>query len=972
MIGRTISHYRVLEKLGEGGMGVVYRAVDTRLDRSVAIKILRPEAVGDPERKWRFVREAKAASALNHPNIVTIHDIDTAEGVDLITMEWVDGQSLDRLIGGRALPVDEALSYAFQTADALAAAHEEGIVHRDIKPANIMVTPAGRIKVLDFGLAKLVERGGAEQGAADSLSPTVTGEPRTRGGVILGTLAYMSPEQAAGKPVDARSDVFSFGSVLYEMLSGHRPFQADSLILTITAILRDAPAPLKSRRSDVPADVERILLRCLEKRPESRYPSAGELRKDLADVQARRTSPAPRLRSLLRRPRFGVPALLLLLAAAAGAAWLGMRGSRARWARDTALPEIARLVEKEDFFPAYRLARHAEPYLLGNREFQQLWHKLSFPCSVRTTPAGADVFIKDYMAADAAWEFLGKAPIEGARVPDTNLRWKIEKEGFDPMEVAPQGELSEATNLFQFTLTPKGSAPPGMVRVPGGQSRFGNAPAELRDYWIDKYEVTNRQFKVFVDRGAYQKREYWKHPFVKNGQLASWEEAMAEFRDATGRPGPATWELGTYPEGRDDYPVAGVSWYEAAAYAEFASKSLPTVHHWYKAADPGLFSDILRLSNFAGEGTARVGSHRGLGPYGTLDMAGNVKEWCVNEAGAARRYIMGGAWSDPSYVFGDPTFEEPFDRSASNGLRCAKHDAPLPEALTAPVETFSRNYSKEAPASDEIFRIYASLYAYDRTDLRPTIESVDETSEHWRRERITFNAAYGGERVVAYLFLPRNAVPPYQTVIYFPESPAEQFKSIDILGTRWFDFIIRSGRAFLYPIYKGTFERRTKVSGPGPFRPNVRRDQIIQWSKDLGRSIDYLETRKDIDSGRLAYYGFSLGAVVGPVLTAMEARLKASVWLGGGFPTRTLPPEIDAINFAPRVKVPVLMINGRQDFIRPVETSQAPLFRFLGTPERDKRHAILEGGHLPPTLQGIIKEVLDWLDRYLGPVKSRS
>ncbi|HEY3122910.1 MAG TPA: SUMF1/EgtB/PvdO family nonheme iron enzyme, partial [Thermoanaerobaculia bacterium] len=381
------------------------------------------------------------------------------------------------------------------------------------------------------------------------------------------------------------------------------------------------------------------------------------------------------------------------------------------------------------------------------------------------------------------------------------------------MESAFEGTLSEGTSLFEFVLTPKGAAPPGMVRVPGGQSRFGNAPTKLRDYWIDKYEVTNRQFKEFVDRGAYQKREYWKHPFVKKGRPLSWEEAMVEFRDATGRPGPATWELGTYPEGREDYPVAGVSWYEAAAYAEFAGKSLPTVHHWYKAAKPGLFSDILRLSNFGSQGPARVGSHQGLGPYGTLDMAGNVKEWCDNEAGGGRRYIVGGSWSEPSYVFGDPAFEAPFDRSVSNGLRCAKYDAPLPEALTAPViETLSRDYSKETPVPDEIFRIYANLYSYDRTDLRPMIESVDESSQHWRREKITFNAAYGSERVIAYLFLPRNAVPPYQTVIYFPESPAEQFKSIDMLGTRYFDFIIRSGRALLYPIYKGTFERRTEVS----------------------------------------------------------------------------------------------------------------------------------------------------------------
>jgi predicted Ser/Thr protein kinase/dienelactone hydrolase len=972
MIGQTISHYRIQEKLGEGGMGVVYRAFDTHLERTVAIKLLRPEVVDEPERKRRFVREAKAASSLNHPGIVTVYDIDAAEGVDFIAMEHVDGRPLDRVIAGRGLPLEEALYYAVQLAAALAAAHAAGIVHRDIKPANVMVSGGGRIKVLDFGLAKLAGAGAAGEPAA-SAAPTETARPlQTVQGVVLGTLSYMSPEQAEGKPVDVRSDVFSFGVVLYEMLAGRRPFQGDSRLSTLTAILRDSPPPLKTFRSDVPADLERILQRCLEKSPPSRFSSSGALWKDLSAFQSRQTPARVDMRSLLRRPRYAFSAVLFLLAVIAGGAWLWARSSRVRWARDVALLEVERLVEKEDFIAAYRLARQAMPYVPDNRELQRLWHKLSFPCSIRTTPPGANVFMKDYMGADAAWEFLGKSPIEESRIPDIHLRWKIEKEGFDPLEVAPQGELSEGVLLFEFTLTPRGAAPPGMVGVPGGESRFGITPAvALRGYWIDKYEVTNSQFKEFVDRGGYRERKYWKHPFDKDGQVVAWEEAMAEFRDATGRPGPATWELGTYREGRADFPVAGVSWYEAAAYAEFTGKSLPTVHHWYNAADPGIFSDILPLSNFGGEGPARVGSHQGLGPYGTFDMAGNVKEWCENEAGAGRRYIMGGAWSEPSYVFSDPAaFAAPFDRSASNGIRCATYDTSLPEALTARVEPFRRDYSKETPATDEIFRIYAGLYSYERTDLDAVIESLDDTPKYWRRERISFTAAYGGERVIAYLFLPRDAIPPYQTVIYFPESPALKFKSIDALGTRWFDFIIRSGRAFLYPIYKGTFERRIESSPSGRPGPNDRRDLVVQWAKDLGRSIDYLETRKDIDSGSLAYYGFSLGAVYGPVLTALEGRLKASIWLGGGFPMWKQPPEIDAINFAPRVRVPVLMVNGRQDFIRPVEISQVPLFRLVGTPEKDKRHALFEGGHLPPTLQGVIKEILDWLDRYLGPVKT--
>ncbi len=299
MIGQTISHYKILEKVGEGGMGVLYRALDTHLDRTVAIKVLRPEAVGDPERKRRFIREAKAASALNHPNIITIYDIGSSDGVDFIAMEYVDGQALNHLIADRGVPLEQALGYAVQISSALAAAHAAGIVHRDIKPANIMVTRAGQVKVLDFGLAKLTERGAPDDAPTETAGVSfgapagVPSAPATRTGVILGTVAYMSPEQAEGKPVDARSDVFSFGAVLYEMLAGRRPFQGDSHLSILTAILREPPMPLKKFRPDIPADLEGIVSRSLEKNRESRYPSAAELWRELAACQSRLTTPTP-------------------------------------------------------------------------------------------------------------------------------------------------------------------------------------------------------------------------------------------------------------------------------------------------------------------------------------------------------------------------------------------------------------------------------------------------------------------------------------------------------------------------------------------------------------------------------------------------------------------------------------------------------------------------------------------------------
>src|SRR6187397_368233 len=246
----TISHYRLEEEVGRGGMGVVYRALDTKLGRGVAIKMLPAEMTSDEDRRRRFVQEARSASALNHPNIVTIHEIDEEHGLTFIAIELIEGTPLDQVIAAGPLSIETALNYARQIAAALEVAHASGIVHRDIKPANIMVTRDGRIKVLDFGLAKLVERA-----PADATMSAVA----TRAGIVMGTAAYMSPEQAEGKPVDARSDVFSFGAVLYEMLAGRRPFTGSSDIGVITAILRDAPPHLRTVRLDVPAVLSAIV-----------------------------------------------------------------------------------------------------------------------------------------------------------------------------------------------------------------------------------------------------------------------------------------------------------------------------------------------------------------------------------------------------------------------------------------------------------------------------------------------------------------------------------------------------------------------------------------------------------------------------------------------------------------------------------------------------------------------------------------
>jgi serine/threonine protein kinase len=312
MLGKSIAHYLVVERLGQGGMGVVYKARDTHLDRFIALKVLPPERIAEPERKRRFVQEAKAASALNHPNIVHIYDIASEDGIDYIAMELIEGRTLSEVIGQRALRSDQVLKYGVQIADALAKSHAAGIVHRDLKPTNIMITEAGLAKVLDFGLAKLIETSIDESDATRTAAP---GELRTEEGAVMGTLAYMSPEQAEGKPVDGRSDIFSFGAVLYEMAAGRGPFWRESRASTLASILRDQPPPLPP---EVSPGLRGVIGRCLKKEAAERYQQASEVRAALEAIGDSSKEPAATLPRRSRPVLWAVAATAALVLLAAG------------------------------------------------------------------------------------------------------------------------------------------------------------------------------------------------------------------------------------------------------------------------------------------------------------------------------------------------------------------------------------------------------------------------------------------------------------------------------------------------------------------------------------------------------------------------------------------------------------------------------------------------------------------------------
>jgi dienelactone hydrolase len=515
-----------------------------------------------------------------------------------------------------------------------------------------------------------------------------------------------------------------------------------------------------------------------------------------------------------------------------------------------------------------------------------------------------------------------------------------------------------------------------MVYAPGGivPAIAGLALPPIPEFWIDKFEVTNAEFKAFVDAGGYRDRRWWKHEANRDGRPLAWVDAMRLFVDRTGRPGPATWEAGTYPAGRAEYPVTGVSWFEAAAFAEFSGKSLPTVYQFQYAGGPPNLRHDVRQGNF-GSGPAAVSALRDLGPLGTYGLAGNVKEWVWNGVGdsasspAEQHYIMGGGWNEPPYMGTAPDARPALDRADTNGIRLVRHIASPDAAGLANLRVLEEHTPPPIAVGDEAFDAYRRFYVYEQSPLDAKTESVSDTGD-WTNEQVPIAAAYGNERIPITLLLPKNALPPYQTVIWCPGAYSLSLpESERMVMAYYFDFVVKSGRAVVMPDFQGFYSRRSET--PAQARQPQReafRDRVVQSAKDLNRTMDYLATRSDIDAAAVVYYVFSVGGATLAV-PAMAPRLKGIIFLSAGLPRQPFPPEIDPVNFAPRLKTPVLFLGGRYDYLTPVESAQKALFDRLGTPEASKKHVIFESGHVPERI-AVIREVLDWLDRTLGPVKT--
>ena len=980
--GTRIRRYEVSELLGAGGMGEVYLARDVELDRPVALKVLpHTETAHDEQIVHRFLQEAKAAISLSHPNVAHIYDAGDENGVRFLAMEYVQGETLRARIARGQLPLDDALEIMLQVASALASAHAAGIVHRDAKPENVMLRPDGYVKVLDFGLAKLTVR--------DQGPESVTQVVRTEPGVVMGTMHYMSPEQLRGSEVDARADVFSLGVMLYELVSGHRPFEASTPSGVIAAILTEEPEP----PDDAPAGLRAVIAKALAKNPNDRYASARELgaalKKARGDTHRIKSGDVPtqvvtRPVDAPRKPHWKIAAAaLVLLAIAAIGAWLFARQKRIADAR-AKLPQVEQLAQQERYFEAWDLATSLH-HVLGNEEqLTRALQKMSEELTVSSDPPGARVYLERVRADGSLGPrvLAGTTPLAKFAFARGNYILTIEKDGYAarrrPLSAAP---LHIAGTILQPPLPPlqlklqrSGDVPAGMVHVDGGPYALtGWLPVTeekvtLDPFFIDRYEVSNREFEQFVRAGGYRRRELWKHPFLKDGNTLRFEEAMALFRDATGLPGPRSWAQGKYPQGRENHPVTDITWYEAAAYAEHAGKQLPTIYQWDKAARNGGLAwagsvlpwgmiesgaDITPRTNFRGAGPMPVDSlPSGMSVWGAHHFAGNVAELLRNrlDDGFA---ATGGGFDDQSYQFGAIASYPGFFSSPQLGFRCVRETSQKDQG-TFDLATNRVKPVLPEPASDAEFARLRAKYDYERTPLLASvIERID--TPDWVREKIRFTGARG-RTAFAYLYLPKGIHPPFQVVHFVPAGDVWNGRrtlaaSMDLLGG-----VIRGGRAAFGVVLEGFLERPAAADA-------AEANELAEHVIDLRRGLDYLTSRPDVDPDKIAYLNPSAGSIA-YILTAVDGRHSAVALIGSSY-TRSLSnaPEKNPPNFLPRIRAPKVVIHGKHDEVNPLVLDGQPVYELM---RGQKELRTYDGGHIP-SKDSDVSQLIAFFDKHLGP-----
>jgi formylglycine-generating enzyme required for sulfatase activity/dienelactone hydrolase len=768
----------------------------------------------------------------------------------------------------------------------------------------------------------------------------------------------------------------------------------------LRSVIAEPHTPPRELNPEIPRELARIIDRALSKAPEDRYQTVAEMVSDLRSIQSQillRKHPAS-VRARRQRRAIAMVAAASIL----GFAWAA---TQLNWARKQ-VPVIANLVQAGRPYDAYDLAVRVRKFLPFNRRLNQMMPAIADSLSVTSEPSGASVYLKrfspDPESVSPPPTYVGTTPISNREVARGSYIVSVEKDGYDPFQRSWSNVVSGSPELplqpypsiqIRAALTPAGTTPRGMVFVPGGKYRLvpWNRPPEdavnLGDYWIDRCEVTNREFKEFVDAGGYSNARYWSRPFVKDGRTLPWEEAMRELMDSTQRPGPRNWSGGTFPEGKADHPVSNVTWYEASAYAAFRGKRLPTVFQWEKAARYweeiparygansnffgvtmpwGMYDgSLVGRANLHTSGTVPVGSLEfGMSPFGCYDMAGNVSEWCLNETSEGFLH-GGGSWTSRPHAW-NLYGKSPGFRSSNNvGFRCVSSPADATRDQGDMWIDLNGEVPHYIPAPEsDVKKWFDDYYQYDGSvPLNATVEPTE--TDEWRRERITYSGA-DGERALAYLYVPKKFPGPHQVIHLRPAGDVLfKFRTVPQSIDAEYAPFVRSGRAVFAVVLRGYLERERPAGYEEPDPVSIEYvEENARHITDMRRGLDYLRTRDDLDHNRIAFLGVSFG---GPamVLPAIESRYGAVILLSCGISKSDVHRAANAINFAPLIGAPKLLVNGKYDEGFPLKTVAEPLFELLtGSKER----LPYDGGHWPDP-EDFVRMVTPWLDKTLGAAR---
>ena len=1018
----SFGNYRVLRFVGSGGTSDVYLGEQTQpFHQTAAIKILRTSHL-QTKVATRFNKECDFLGSMNHPSIPKLFSTGISQsGLRYMAMEWVDGVPITQFCRERELSVRERIALFIKICLGVQHAHFKGVIHRDLKPGNILVSEYGAVaepKIIDFGIAK------------SAVNRFDFRDDETQSHEVVGTLSYMSPEHLnrhQGADVDTRSDIYSLGVLLYELLTDKHPFSeeihsAENLQEAAEVITEHVPicpskqvaertkeiARLSSNHAtarEMRRDLDKIVLKMIEKSPDDRYGTISQVAEDLQcylDFRPLSNCSSPirvsiarwcQRNSLMMKLCSGLLLLAMALLGISGWAWRAQMNQRQLnerlslmsdqlsdaqqaqevldHARSVLLPRATELAEKgdyvESFLHARELANKAE--LREDFVFRELWQNISATVSFPHLPDDTTVHMARSDGKNTTWVALGKTPLH-FDVPKGYARIRLEHPDYVPRELGLN--LSKESKLIQQEmLVSRAQQKSGMLFIPAASESMPDVfSGDLisHAFWVDECEVTNEEFLEFIVAGGYENGEYWQHlEMVRDGEAIAWTEAVSTFKDRTGNFGPANWTDGRFPEGEADFPVDGVSWFEAAAYATFRGKTLPSVQHWRFFSVSSEPQSVSRFCNFSGR-ISKVGDYSGTGFHGVKDVYGNVSEWCSNSSENGLQVLSGASADDPDYLFWAPKFVSPWERKTGNGFRCiVVEDLDEYEALSQQsIETrrhVDLNRHRE-PLSD-LRQWYHYLADQPLHPVSIKSEEVKDRDRDYHHETIELDTVYDENRFNLHIFTPRHQRSKI-TLIYLPgigRYNKPMFFSLanrSDIDVKFIDELTRKGHRVVYPIYQGCYERWVKRPSEH-FRIDAASAQAcwIQCVQDAMCALDYLETRDDVNSDEIVGLGFSNGADKLIAALAMDSRFDRATLLSVGYHNwHKDRPIIDTFQYTPHIHLPVLLVTGIHDNLYTYENSQIPLFSDLGS--EDKLHVLMEGGHVPE-----INEVVTHVDHWL-------